>query len=82
MHDAEATFGLTGPICVHCANGAGRTGVFIALATIMERVRVENVVDVFTTVKLLRAQRPNMVETKKELEFVYHAALTLLNRMG
>lgn len=70
---------MDGPICVHCSNGAGRTGVFIAIATIMERIRLEQVVDVFTTVKLLRAQRPNMVETKVELELVYDAALAHLS---
>lgn len=44
----------------------------------MERIHLEQVVDVFTTVKLLRAQRPNMVETKSELELVYDAALAHL----
>lgn len=53
--------------------------MFIAIATIIERIHLEQVVDVFTTVKLLRAQRPNMVETKAELELIYDAALTYLN---
>ncbi|KAI6242207.1 Protein-tyrosine-phosphatase [Aphelenchoides fujianensis] len=75
IHHTHQTFGLDGPICVHCTNGAGRTGVFIAIANIIERISLEKVVDVFTTVKLLRAQRPNMVETKAELELVYDAAL-------
>ncbi|KAI6216371.1 Protein-tyrosine-phosphatase [Aphelenchoides besseyi] len=82
IHHAHQTFGLDGPICVHCTNGAGRTGVFIAIANIIERISLEKVVDVFTTVKLLRAQRPNMVETKAELELVYDAALAYYNSVS
>ena len=45
------------------SNGVGRTGVFLALHIIMERMLVEGLVDVFQTVKNLRIQRPAMVQT-------------------
>lgn len=51
------------PIVVHCSSGVGRTGVFIALNIILERMKLEGVVDVFQTVKMLRIQRPAMVQT-------------------
>ena len=41
-------------------------------------MNLEHVVDVFTTVKLLRTERPNMVETKDEYQFCYQAALEYL----
>ena len=44
--------------------GVGRTGVFCALSVLIERLKSEGVVDVFQTVKQLRAQRPAMVQTK------------------
>lgn len=55
--------------------GAGRTGTFIALSNILERVKAEGLLDVFQTVKSLRMQRPHMVQTvvsakKKEKEKV------------
>ena len=53
----------TDPITVHCSSGVGRTGVFIALSIIMERMKLECVVDVFQAVKMLRIQRPAMVQT-------------------
>lgn len=53
-----------GPITVHCSDGVGRTGVFCALAIVLERMRSEGVVDLFQTVKLLRTQRPGMVQTQ------------------
>ena len=44
--------------------GVGRTGVFIALSIALERMRYEGVVDMFQTVRLLRTQRPAMVQTE------------------
>ena len=51
------------PITIHCSSGVGRTGVFIALSIIMERIKREGVIDVFQTVKMLRIQRVAMVQT-------------------
>lgn len=42
----------------------GRTGVFITLSIVLERMRYEGVVDIFQTVKMLRTQRPAMVQTE------------------
>nr|XP_014343789.1 PREDICTED: receptor-type tyrosine-protein phosphatase epsilon [Latimeria chalumnae] len=59
------------PIIVHCSAGAGRTGTFIALSNILERVKAEGLLDVFQTVKSLRMQRPHMVQTLEQYEFCY-----------
>lgn len=50
-------------MCVSSA-GVGRTGVFITLSIVLERMRYEGVVDIFQTVKMLRTQRPAMVQTE------------------
>ena len=44
--------------------GVGRTGVFITLSIVLERMQYEGVVDVFQTVRILRTQRPAMVQTE------------------
>ncbi|XP_028982815.1 receptor-type tyrosine-protein phosphatase epsilon-like isoform X2 [Betta splendens] len=59
------------PIIVHCSAGAGRTGTFIALSNILERVKAEGLLDVFQTVKSLRMQRPHMVQTVEQYDFCY-----------
>ena len=46
------------------SDGVGRTGVFCTLSIVLERMRSEGVVDIFQTVKLLRTQRPNVVQTQ------------------
>ncbi len=53
-----------GPVLVHCSSGSARTGVFVALKIVLDRMDCEGFVDVFQTVKLLRTQRPAMVQTE------------------
>uniref|UniRef100_A0A8C5TDE0 Receptor-type tyrosine-protein phosphatase S n=1 Tax=Malurus cyaneus samueli TaxID=2593467 RepID=A0A8C5TDE0_9PASS len=64
VHKTKEQFGQDGPISVHCSAGVGRTGVFITLSIVLERMRYEGVVDIFQTVKMLRTQRPAMVQTE------------------
>uniref|UniRef100_A0A672PX01 protein-tyrosine-phosphatase n=1 Tax=Sinocyclocheilus grahami TaxID=75366 RepID=A0A672PX01_SINGR len=61
-----------------CSAGVGRTGVFITLSIVLERMRYEGVVDIFQTVKMLRTQRPAMVQTEDEYQFCYQASLEYL----
>ena len=49
------------PITVHCSDGVSRTGAFCALVTALERVKTEQIVDVFRTVRTHRIQRSGMV---------------------
>ncbi|XP_063962711.1 receptor-type tyrosine-protein phosphatase mu-like [Lytechinus pictus] len=60
-----------GPAIVHCINGIGRSGVFCALWSIMEKLRKDNTIDIFQAVKRLRSSRPNMVETLDQYELCY-----------
>ncbi|XP_045484009.1 tyrosine-protein phosphatase Lar isoform X4 [Pieris rapae] len=78
VHKTKEQFGQDGPITVHCSAGVGRTGVFITLSTVLERMQYEGVVDVFQTVRTLRTQRPAMVQTEDQYEFCYRAALEYL----
>uniref|UniRef100_A0A8C2GG64 protein-tyrosine-phosphatase n=1 Tax=Cyprinus carpio TaxID=7962 RepID=A0A8C2GG64_CYPCA len=78
VHKTKEQFGQDGPIAVHCSAGVGRTGVFITLSIVLERMRYEGAVDIFQTVKMLRTQRPAMVQTEDEYQFSYQAALEYL----
>jgi len=55
---------LTDVTFILLSDGIGRTGVFCALCIVLERMRSEGVVDLFQTVKLLRTQRPNMIQNQ------------------
>uniref|UniRef100_A0A8D3D0W4 Receptor-type tyrosine-protein phosphatase F n=1 Tax=Scophthalmus maximus TaxID=52904 RepID=A0A8D3D0W4_SCOMX len=78
VHKTKEQFGQDGPITVHCSAGVGRTGVFITLSIVLERMRYEGVVDLFQTVKMLRTQRPAMVQTEDQYQLCYRAALEYL----
>uniref|UniRef100_A0A8K9XP98 Receptor-type tyrosine-protein phosphatase delta n=1 Tax=Oncorhynchus mykiss TaxID=8022 RepID=A0A8K9XP98_ONCMY len=78
VHKTKEQFGQDGPITVHCSAGVGRTGVFITLSIVLERMRYEGVVDIFQTVKMLRTQRPATVQTEDQYQFCYRAGLEYL----
>ncbi|XP_061414107.1 receptor-type tyrosine-protein phosphatase delta-like isoform X3 [Lethenteron reissneri] len=78
VHKTKEQFGQEGPITVHCSAGVGRTGVFVALSVVLERMRYEGLLDLFQTVKMMRTQRPGMVQTEDQYQFCYRAALEYL----
>ena len=47
----------------HDSDGMGRTGTFITIHAMMERLRTEHVVDFFQFIKSSRARRQNFVMT-------------------
>lgn len=61
-------------VCL-CSAGVGRTGVFITLSIVLERMRYEGAVDIFQTVKMLRTQRPAMVQTEVKNSLLYSGPL-------
>eukprot|EP00794_Sanderia_malayensis_P007980 gene7980-8837_t len=63
VEKSQRTFG-GGPIIVHCSNGAGRTGTFIAAYTILERLKDDQMIDVFQTVRRIRKACPKFVENR------------------
>uniref|UniRef100_A0A673BFV6 Receptor-type tyrosine-protein phosphatase F n=1 Tax=Sphaeramia orbicularis TaxID=375764 RepID=A0A673BFV6_9TELE len=79
VHKTKEQFGQDGPITVHCSAGVGRTGVFITLSIVLERMRYEGVVDLFQTVKTLRTQRPAMVQTEVRMQTPWTSKHLLLS---
>ncbi|VDL70986.1 unnamed protein product [Nippostrongylus brasiliensis] len=48
----------SGPIVLHCRNGSSETGVYCCISLLLERLKAEQRIDVFQTVKGLQNQRP------------------------
>ena len=51
------------PLLVHCSAGVGRTGTFIVLDTMLERLKTEDTLNIYDYVQQLREQRVLMVQT-------------------
>ena len=45
------------------SDGVGRSGCVATIMSVIERVKIEQTVDVFQTIKLIRAKRPGAVNT-------------------
>ncbi|XP_028853406.1 receptor-type tyrosine-protein phosphatase T isoform X11 [Denticeps clupeoides] len=71
--------GGDGRTVVHCLTGGGRSGTFCAICSINEMIQQQNIVDVFHTVKTLRNNKSNMVETMEQYKFCYEVALESLS---
>lgn len=67
------------PVVVHCSAGVGRTGVFCALAIGIKRMQEEQKMDLNSLTKHLRTQRPAMIQTADQYEFVYRCMLDYLD---
>lgn len=57
--------------------GVGRTGSFIAIDIIQQRIKHERKINIFDLVKQLRCQRMKMVQTLDQYIFLYTSGLKL-----
>ena len=55
--------------------GVGRTGAFIVIDSMLERIKHEKTIDVYGHVTCLRAQRNYMVQTEDQYTFIHDALL-------
>ncbi|KAI3414124.1 hypothetical protein GPALN_011586 [Globodera pallida] len=68
------------PMLVHCSAGVGRTGVFIALDMLLDKLQKEQILDVKETVAWLRTQRIAMVQSAEQYVTIYEAIAMAIRR--
>ncbi|XP_071799509.1 receptor-type tyrosine-protein phosphatase T-like [Asterias amurensis] len=60
-------------ITIQCIDGEGASGSFCALLNVIERLNIDNVVDVFQEVKKLRVSCHRLVQSQEQYELIYEA---------
>ncbi|XP_057686035.1 receptor-type tyrosine-protein phosphatase-like N isoform X2 [Corythoichthys intestinalis] len=72
--------GRSCPIIVHCSNGTGRTGTYILMDMVLNRMaKGVKEIDIAATLEHVRDQRPGMVRTKDQFEFALTAVAEEVN---
>ncbi|XP_052810165.1 tyrosine-protein phosphatase 10D-like [Mya arenaria] len=67
-----------GPIIVHCSAGVGRSGTFVVLDRMLQRIKDHDSVDIFNAVLELRKQRVWMVQTEQQYICIHNCLLCVL----
>lgn len=74
LKDRSSINNLTGPMVVHCSAGVGRTGTFIAIDIVTQRLQHRMSTDIPKIVKNLRWQRPMSVMTISQYNMIYNVS--------
>ncbi|XP_021948185.1 uncharacterized protein LOC110845934 isoform X2 [Folsomia candida] len=66
--------GRSCPIIVHCSDGAGRSGTYCLIDMVLNRMtKGAKEIDIAASLEHIRDQRPGMVRTRQQFEFVLMA---------
>ncbi|XP_052765389.1 receptor-type tyrosine-protein phosphatase epsilon-like isoform X2 [Mya arenaria] len=79
VEDASKSLIMNGPILVHCMNGAGKSGLFCVVSTLLETLIEDNEVSVVNAVMKVRAKRTLSIPNKEQFYFCYECVLQSLN---
>ncbi|KAL1414208.1 hypothetical protein MTO96_007684 [Rhipicephalus appendiculatus] len=80
-HVSAREGGAQPPILVHCSAGVGRTGTFIALDMCLQKIEVDEEIDIFHLVLDLRECRRCMVQNEKQYTYLYHCVASVIDEM-
>ncbi|VDI07363.1 Hypothetical predicted protein, partial [Mytilus galloprovincialis] len=67
-------------IVVICRDGCTRSGIFVTLKLVLEKMETDDEVDIFQVSRRIQTRRPQFLSTIEQYEFCYSAVKELLSR--
>ncbi|XP_063908267.1 uncharacterized protein LOC135126274 [Zophobas morio] len=82
IHVWQKIMTCKGKIVVSCYDGATASGLFVAMAFVLEKINLDNCCDVFTAVRTVKQSRPQFVEHTEQLRYLYQVALEYIREFN
>ncbi|XP_052070844.1 receptor-type tyrosine-protein phosphatase gamma-like [Mytilus californianus] len=70
----------TGPVTVVCRNGATKCGLFVALSLLLEKMKIDDQVDVFQVIRTIQTRLPEFLSNFDQYEYCYKCIKDFLER--
>ncbi|XP_053204287.1 tyrosine-protein phosphatase 69D-like isoform X2 [Panonychus citri] len=67
------------PIVIHCSGGGDRSSLFVTLSSLTQQIRTDGRVDIFQTARYTRSQRPCMLQTIAQYDFIYRSLIDFID---
>ncbi|XP_050313580.1 tyrosine-protein phosphatase 69D isoform X2 [Anthonomus grandis grandis] len=74
--------GCSPSMVVHCISGSDRSSMFVGLSILVQQLRTERRVDVFTVTRKLRSQRQALINSYAQYEFLHRAIVNYAELHG
>ncbi|XP_064617215.1 receptor-type tyrosine-protein phosphatase mu-like [Liolophura sinensis] len=68
-----------GPVLVHCRDGVTKSGLFCVVWTVLERLKVDQNVNILQTIKQMRNNRPEIITDVGQLNFIHQVVMGYLD---
>ncbi|XP_064605803.1 receptor-type tyrosine-protein phosphatase kappa-like [Liolophura sinensis] len=66
------------PVLVHCRDGVTKSGLYCVATSVIERLKMDEEVNIIHTVKQMRANRPQIITDLNQFQFLHQVALKYL----
>ncbi|XP_053954022.1 tyrosine-protein phosphatase 69D [Anastrepha ludens] len=72
-HNRDTSIGCKSPLTVHCSLGTDRSSIFVTMCILVQQLRTEKGIDICSTARKIRSQRPRLLNSFAQYEFLHRA---------
>ncbi|XP_030375463.1 tyrosine-protein phosphatase 69D [Scaptodrosophila lebanonensis] len=74
-YNSRKNSGCRSPLTVHCSLGTDRSSIFVAMCILVQHLRLEKNIDICSTTRKIRSQRPGLINSYAQYEFLHRAII-------